>query len=325
MPLPKVTVLMSVYNATEYLPQALKSICTQSFTDFEFLIIDDGSKEPLSNVLGAHKDERIRMIRHDNRGLTGSLNRGLRLARGEYVARMDADDVSVPQRLELQMAEMETDAGLDLVGSYFDVIDADNNLVERKEPYIDPIYRLWRLQFHNNYGHGSVMLRTESVIKAGMYDEDLRYAQDYDLWSRLSTKTNTKIVPRVLYRYRMIAASDQASVRNYNSQFANAIKISNRNLIACNPRLTEEDCAKIRSLYWRFQLEHLSVTGLLLVPDTLEGFCRRYAIEGEEQRLLISRVARDIIEEMDNSKDLTSRQRDPDVAKILVWCYTYTS
>ena len=325
MAFPKVTVLMSVYNATEYLPEALESILAQSFTDFEFLIIDDGSKEPLDQVMGEYKDERIKIVRQDNRGLTRSLNRGLSLARGEYIARMDADDVSVPERLRLQTVEMEADRGLGLVGSYFDIIDGKGNLLERNEPLIDPTYRLWRLQFHNTYGHGSVMLRKAAVIAAGAYDEDLRYAQDYDLWSRLSAQNNTKIIPTVLYRYRMIAASGQASVRNYDSQLSNAIKISNRNLIACNPRLTDEDCKDIRSLYWRFQLEHLSVRGLSLVPETLGGFCRRYAIEGEQKKLLVNKVARDTIEEIESSQYLSGRKEDPAVAKILAWCYTSTS
>jgi len=321
---PKVTVLMSVYNASEYLAEALESILTQTFTDFEFLVIDDGSAEPLDHVMSGCKDDRIRIVRQENKGLTRSLNRGVRLAKGKYIARMDADDVSDSERLELQAAELDADSGLDLVGSYFDVIDGKGNLLERKEPYIDPIYRLWRLQFHNNYGHGSIMLRKETVIRAGMYDEDLRYAQDYDLWSRVSTKNNTKIIPKALYRYRMIATSDQASVRNYDSQLANAIRISNRNLMACNPGLTEEDCMEIRSLYWRFQLEHLSLSGLSLAPETLEGFCRRFAIKGEEKKLLISRVARDIIEEIDNFGYLSNEAEDPSVAKILLWCYTYT-
>ncbi len=194
---PKVTVLMSVYNGQDFLEEAIQSILDQSYADFEFLIIDDGSTEPLDRLADRYKDKRIAVRRHENMGLTRSLNKGLALARGKYIARMDADDVSLPNRLEAQVHELDLDKRLDLVGCFFDIVDDENRLIERKELITDPVYRLWRLQFHNNYGHGTVMLRKESILNAGSYDESLSYAQDYDLWSRISTRHNTTIIPDV--------------------------------------------------------------------------------------------------------------------------------
>jgi len=317
--LPKVTVLMPVYNATEFFGEAVESVLNQSFCDFELVMIDDGSDEPLDEFLGEFKDDRIVLVRQENQGLTRSLNRGIRMARGSLIARMDGDDVSLPDRLQRQVGEMESDWKLDLVGSYFDVIDAAGNLTERKQPFTDPVYRLWRLQFHNNYGHGTVMLRKEAIVKAGMYDERLRYAQDYDLWSRLSAKDNTRMIPEALYRYRLIQESSQSSVKNYETQLANAIRISDGNFKACNPDLTTEECVLIRTLYWKFQLEHVSVRGLSLIPNTLAGFCRRYGIESEDKSALYLSVVRDAVEEVQTSL-LSPSEKKATVAKIQSWC-----
>ncbi len=270
-----------------------KAFCARRSRTFEFLIIDDGSTRPIEGVLEAYPDNRIVCVRQSNMGLTRSLNRGLSLAAGEYIARMDADDVSLPQRLEAQVTALDANPTLDMVGAFFDVVDHDGKVMDRKELITDPIYRLWRLQFHNNYGHGTMMLRRKSVMAAGMYDESLSYAQDYDLWCRLSTATNTAIIPDVLYRYRMVKSSSQASVRNYDAQLATAVRISDRNLMACNPLLNEHECIEVRALYWKFQRAAVSRVGLEALPATLEGFCRRFRIEGlEKKRLRATRSSR---------------------------------
>ena len=234
-------------------------------------------------------------------GLARSLNRGLRLARADYIARMDADDVCRFDRFDLQIKEMEAHHQIDLLGSFFDVIDEKGELIETKELITDPIYRLWRLQFHNNYGHGAMMLKKQSVLRQGAYDETLLYAQDYDLWSRMSAKDNTGIIPEALYHYRMFEQSGQASVRNYDAQLAATIDISNRNLRACNSRLSETDCMEVRALYWKFQISGVTLRGIKALPNTLEGFCRRYEINAADRKSLIKRVAREAIEEVEKS------------------------
>ncbi len=306
---PKVTVLMSVYNGQYFLANAIQSILDQSYVDFEFLIIDDGSTEPLDHILRRYKDNRIVIRRQKNLGLTRSLNKGLSMARGAYIARMDADDVSLPNRLETQVHELDSDGGLDLVGCYFDIVDGEGRLIERKELITDPVYRLWRLQFHNNYGHGTVMLRKKSVLDAGSYDENLSYAQDYDLWSRISTRNNTRIIPDVLYLYRMVEDGMQASVKNYEIQLTNALGVSNRNLMACNPSLSEEDCQEVRALYWKCGREGISVRAVELLPGILEGFCRRFGIVNEEKSSLAQNIAMDAIAEAEKSEGLRSGEQ----------------
>ncbi len=316
---------MSVFNEKTYLQAAIESILNQTFSDFEFLIIDDGSEEPIEKVVSNFKDERIRSFRQENMGLARSLNNGLQLASGNYIARMDADDVCRSDRLELEIGEVAAHPQIDLLGSFFDIIDEKGDLIETKEIFEDPIYRLWRLQFHNNYGHGTVILKKQSVIDAGMYDERLLYAQDYDLWSRISRKDNTAIIPEVLYHYRLVQQSGQASVRNYDAQLAAAISISNRNLQACNPNLSEADCVEIRALYWKFQIDGVTAKSLNVLPATLEGFFRRYKISSVDRRILAERVKRDAIAEVEKSKLIPNDEKQSVVDELERFLKPYNS
>jgi len=291
---PKVTVLMSVFNGSAHLRPSVESILNQTLSDFEFVIIDDGSSEPVSQIILDYQDDRIRLVRQENCGLTMSLNRGLNLARSPFIARMDADDISLPERLELQFEVFSKNQELDFVGTFFDVIDECENLVQKKELIRDPVYRLWRLMFHNNYGHGTMLFRKSAVINVGMYDVSLRFAQDYDLWSRISKKNNNTIIPEYLYRYRMNAKGSQSSIKNYEDQLNAAIWISDRNLKHCNPDLDERDLIDLRSLYWEFQLPKVSHRAPELALKTQEKFFDKYDVDLYDRPLLRNRVLEDI-------------------------------
>ena len=201
---PKVTVLMAVYNAERFLAEAVSSILSQSFHDFEFLIVNDGSTDRSPAVLAGFKDPRLRLIDNKvNLGLTPSLNIGLREARGEYVARMDADDVSLPKRLGMQAAYLDGHPGTALVGANIEGMDADGKTLWRSDNDGDPDVIAWQLLFHNHVsGHGLVMFRRDAALAAGGYDEGCRCSQDFDLWARLSQKHNLAILPQVLLRWR---------------------------------------------------------------------------------------------------------------------------
>lgn len=291
---PEVTVLMSVYNGREYLAAAIESILAQTFADFEFLIINDGSTEPVEDIIKRYDDKRIVLLSQPNAGLTRTLNRGIGVAGGRFIARMDADDISSPLRLERQIERLRSNRSLDIVGSFFEVIGAQEQVVERKYLITEDLYRLWRLLFHNNYGHGTMMFRKAAVVDVGLYNSDLMYAQDYDLWSRMTTKSNTAIIPEFLYKYRLMEKSGQSSVKNYESQLATAIEISNRNLMKCNGQLDGALCAELRALYWNFQLEKPSIKCLELLPLTFKGFCIRFELNDREKKELGSRITADI-------------------------------
>ena len=183
----KVTVLMSVYNGGESIRTAVESILNQTYSNFEFLIVDDGSTDDTPDVLRSlvTEDSRIRVVRNrSNLGLGGSLNRGVAEARGELVARMDADDISHPERLERQVEFLTREPSVDVVGTQaVDIDSAGNLLASRSAPMThQAICRL--IPWTNPMIHPSVMFRRQAIIAVGSYDARLRYAEDYDLWFR---------------------------------------------------------------------------------------------------------------------------------------------
>src|SRR5687768_11090116 len=135
-PVPTISVVMSVYNAGRFLRPAVDSILAQTFSDFEFIIIDDGSTDRSPDVLReyAARDGRIRLTVRPNRGLTRTLNEAIKQARGEFVARMDCDDVALPDRFEKQLAYLRADPTIVCVGGYFELIDGKGRLLTRLRP-----------------------------------------------------------------------------------------------------------------------------------------------------------------------------------------------
>ncbi|HDL01964.1 MAG TPA: glycosyltransferase, partial [candidate division Zixibacteria bacterium] len=180
---PKVTVLMSVYNDERYLSESVDSILNQTYKDFEFLIINDGSTDRSREILESYSDPRIRLVRNDgNIGLTRSLNKGLALAMGEYIARMDADDISLPERLEKQVGFLDADSSVGVLGINSLLIDEDGNVLEKLQRPVTHDSIMAEMLTENRFVHSSVMLRKKLLKMSGYYDEKLDMAQDYELF-----------------------------------------------------------------------------------------------------------------------------------------------
>jgi glycosyltransferase involved in cell wall biosynthesis len=290
----KISVLMSVFNGERYLDQAVDSILSQTFSDFEFIIIDDGSTDNTTEILASYDDPRIRIVRQENSGIVKSLNRGLLLARGEYVARMDADDLSFPQRFAAQVEELDSCDQIDLVACFYEVIDSCNRVLKVERLQTDPLYRLWRLQFHNIWAHGSVMVRRSRLVNVGGYTDSFP-CEDYDLWLRLSHASNTKIIPSVLYSFRVSEGLSQISTQHRDTQAALGIAISNHALAACNPTRTDSDFQEVRSLYLGRTASCFTQKGFTLIPETVNGFSTKYGISPHEKWKLTAQVVRDAL------------------------------
>jgi glycosyltransferase involved in cell wall biosynthesis len=200
----KISVIMSVYNGEKYLSLAVESILNQSYSDFEFIIINDGSTDTSLDILNKfkEKDKRIKIISRENKGLIYSLNEGINLAQGEYIVRMDADDISDSQRLEKQLKYIK-DNDLDICGSYADVI---NNLGEKvgemKYPPLGNKIKFFIL-LHNTFIHPSVIFKKSIFEKAGGYKKSFKHIEDYELWTRLVFKYKAGNIPELLLKYRI--------------------------------------------------------------------------------------------------------------------------
>ena len=200
---PKVSVLMGVHNGARYLRQALESLRAQTYQDFELVIVDDSSTDETADILLAMKDSRTVICRNDeNQGLTKSLNIGLRFCRGEYVARMDADDISLPSRFEKQVAFLDGHPEVALVGSAYDHIDAAGNVTAHVGVPSEDREIQARLGQKNCFGHGTVMVRRSVLVECGGYDERYARAQDYDLWLRIAEKHQMANLSESLYYWR---------------------------------------------------------------------------------------------------------------------------
>lgn len=220
-----VTVLMPVYNAEKFLAEAIDSILSQSFTDFEFLIIDDGSTDNSASIVRSYSDSRINLVQNEkNLGITKTLNKGIEIASGDLIARMDADDISYPDRLAQQHEYLTDHLDCCLVGTKVRIISEDG-----KSSWIDDSkaeYTYYNLAFHCSIYHPTVMFRKEIVTKAGGYV--LPYAEDYELWCRLVKNNKLHVLPQVLLDYRMASSSisnavskDEYSQTEFNQIVAN--------------------------------------------------------------------------------------------------------
>lgn len=205
---PLVTVLMPVFNGGADLPLAIESILNQTYPHFELLMIDDGSTDQSAQLIASYQDARIRFLQNSkNMGLVATLNRGIDAARGKYIARMDADDVSLPTRLATQAALLESNAG-DIGGSFFEVISKEGNYVRTLSAPLTMEGVVACLANTVPFAHGSVMMRT-----AFLQEHQLRYrqeadAEDFDLWVRIF-EAGGKFVnsDQVLYQYRDYGSS----------------------------------------------------------------------------------------------------------------------
>lgn len=200
----RVTVLLPVHRRDPHLRGAVESILQQTMDDLELLVIrsggDEGAKAATDELIGI--DRRLRVMSVPEPGLARALNAGLRAATTEFVARMDADDVSLPGRLEKQLEVMRERPELAALGTWYDVIGAAGERTAVRTLPTEPAEIRWRLMLANVFAHGSMMLRREPVLAAGGYDESIGRAQDYELWLRLSSRHELANVPEVLYRWR---------------------------------------------------------------------------------------------------------------------------
>ncbi len=214
---PRVSVVMPVFNGEKFLGQAIESILHQTYTDFELLIINDGSTDSSLDIAQAYTDPRVRIINNDrNRGLINTLNLGLGLAQGGYIARMDSDDLASPGRFAIQVEFLDLHSEIAVVGTWVNLIDDGDN-----------VFSLWRMPT-DSYAireallescwlcHPSVMFRKKAVLAVGGYNPAALHAEDYDLWLRMSERYLLANIPQPLLGYRM--HTEQVSIKKISAQ-----------------------------------------------------------------------------------------------------------
>ena len=206
--LPLVSVLMPVYNCESFIREAIQSVLNQTFTDFELLIIDDCSTDATLQILKSYLDSRIQLIEKEkNTGYTDSLNYGISIAKGKYIARMDGDDISLPRRFQKQFDFLESNPEVVICGTAIKIIGKDT--IERHPSKHEDLQI--KLCFSSVFHHPTVMIRAD-VLKQNKYNKEFEPAEDYELWTRLAFVGKTANLEDVLLHYR-IHSSQTSSVR----------------------------------------------------------------------------------------------------------------
>ena len=228
--IPRISVLMTVFNAGRHLDASVRSIVAQTFQDWEFLIVDDASTDGSAEVVESWeaKDKRIRLIRNsENKGQTPCLNQGLREARGTWIARQDADDLSHPLRLTRQFERVTVEPELDLLGTCGRIIDGEDRLCGLLDMPLTGGSIRWSAALLNPFLHTSVMFRRDVVLdEFGGYDEDFRISQDYYLWLRMIARKKSANLPWRLVCYRNLSTALSKTGRE--TAFDEARRISER-------------------------------------------------------------------------------------------------
>jgi len=204
-PQPELSIIMSVYNDSKYLGSAIDSILNQSYTDFEFIIINDGSTDDSLAVINryASRDNRIKSIDQENIGLTRSLNKGIIMSTGRYIARMDSDDISNPERLKIQVQFLKNNTDYALVGTNVVKIDTDGRDISINRTKYHHKAIIATLKNRNCFVHGSVVINKSLLDGELRYDEKFRYAQDYKLWTEIASKYKVANLKNALYKLRI--------------------------------------------------------------------------------------------------------------------------
>lgn len=199
---PRISVIMPVYNADRFITAAIDSILTQTFQNFELLILDDASTDNSKEIILKYNDKRIKVFYSDtNQGIVANLNKGIEIAQGEYIARMDADDISKPERFLKQIKFLDDNKNIGLCGSWYTPFNESGVLSTVKHSEYNAQI-LAELLFYCPLGHPTIMGRKQIFIE-NKYDKNFFPAEDYELWSRLSEKTEFYNIPESLLNYRL--------------------------------------------------------------------------------------------------------------------------
>ena len=232
-----ISVVIAAYNAERHIAQAIESLLCQDYPNFEIIVVDDGSRDGTSKTLAGFTDRRLRVLRQENAGAAAAANRGISVAKGDYVARMDADDLSLPVRLRKQGAYLDSHPDVGLLGSAAIYIDDAGHQIGIWHPPLtnEEIQQL--MPTSNCFCHGSTMFRRKCTEVSGVYREMFRASLDYDFLLRTCEAHRAVNLPEPLYKYRVHASSLTSTRLKLQHSFASLARG-----LAKERRLTGSDC-----------------------------------------------------------------------------------
>ena len=304
--LPVVSVIMPVYNGERYLAEAIESILGQTFTDFEFIIVDDGSQDSSAAIIQsyAERDSRIQSLRNErNTGISRTMNRGMAIATGEYIAVMEHDDISLPHRLDRQVAFLQANARIGLLGGGILLFEGESLRLHGATKHKQHAFIALAILVGYAMAHPTVMMRTSLVKAVGGYDPEFDVAQDVELYVRLLMDQRARFanIPEVLVKYR--THDTRASVTEKPRQRRAAL------------------IARLRLLEW---LGHSQPEAALrrlraLRPGSPLSWRQRREVKREWTWLIESLIARNVVDAEDKTMLLADVNRRVESASPRRW------
>ena len=284
---PLISVIMPVYNAEKFLKPAIESILNQTFSDFELIIIDDNSNDKTADIIKSYNDNRIKHIVNPNRiGFTNSLNQGLKIAQGDYIARMDADDISDPERFSKEIEFLENNPDIGVCGSWMKIIDENGKIINKIQLPVGSNVIAWRLYFNNCVAHPSVILRRKVIDRVNYYNSDFVVAEDYDLWNRIIKISKIENIPEYLLKYRIhgknISLNREKVLTNDYLIRKNAIQ----NLIKRQLNSSEDNAFR----EWIYQFPKKYPKDILIIKDLILEMYLQYGISNKLNKRQLNEI-----------------------------------
>ncbi len=306
---PLISIILPVYNGEKHLSECINSILSQTFTDFEFIIVDDASTDGTPNLLEkfAQSDNRIKIITHEkNSRQTVAANTACKHANGKYIARIDADDIALPNRLEEQFNFLENNLGIGVVGSWVDIIDNTSNVISSWNPQPLKGCLSWSLLFGNIFAHSSVMFRLKIAEEVGFYQSP--EAEDFDLWSKMSRISGIGCVPKTIQQRRVwegqlnlkvpqetLECVYQIMQKNINHTIGKSISINKiknvrKLIVGDSNQLNQEEIIDTKNI----------------VIDLYKTYLKKFKLDKKEKRLIAKDVALKLFSLAKHQKQINS-------------------
>jgi glycosyltransferase involved in cell wall biosynthesis len=227
---PLVSVVMSIYNDEKFVKNSIESMLAQTFSDFELIIVNDGAIDSSAEIISLFNDPRIVLISQENKGLASALNLGIMSARGEFIARQDADDVSEKYRLENQVRFLQENPNIGIVGCDAWIIGEEGYRIQKTTFPADDhsIKEMLFKKEENPFIHGAVMFRKDIAEKVGFYRSEFKKCQDIDLWLRMAEITTLANIPNALYSWRFRKGSISVDSRINANEYARLAHLCGR-------------------------------------------------------------------------------------------------
>lgn len=202
---PEISIVMPVFNVEKYIKEAIESILSQTFKNWELIIMDDGSTDKTALILEKYikEDKRIKYVRRENNvGIIDNLNNGVALAKSQLIARMDGDDISLPERLEIEYQFMKKNPKCVLVGTWAEMIDKDGNKLQDIKYKTQDFFLRAKMLLGDPFIHGSILMRKKAFVESGGYPSEYKYCEDYALWIKIMKLGLIANIPQILYKWR---------------------------------------------------------------------------------------------------------------------------